>query len=62
MGNELAKIFKKQPKTKEKTSKPVNEYEDIELMLLRIAIEREPESFILNNLMMCIQFFENYEE
>ncbi|XP_012227936.1 uncharacterized protein [Linepithema humile] len=63
MGNELSKIFKKsQPKTKEKIPKPVDEYEDIELMLLKKAIEQEPESFILNNLMMCIQFFENYEE
>lgn len=65
MGNELSKIFKKsQPKTKkkEKTPNPVKEYEDIELTLMKTAIEQEPESFILNNLMMCIQFFENYEE
>lgn len=39
-----------------------NEYEDTELLLLRRAIERDPESFVLNNLMMCVQFFGNYEE
>ena len=39
-----------------------DEYEDTELLLLRRAIERDPESFVLNNLMMCVQFFGNYEE
>lgn len=39
-----------------------DEYEDVELMLIRRAIKKDPESFILNNLMMCVQFFENYEE
>ncbi|XP_011629957.1 uncharacterized protein LOC105422316 [Pogonomyrmex barbatus] len=48
-------------KTRE-ASKQVDEYEDVELMLLRRAIVNDPDSFILNNLMMCIQFFENYEE
>ncbi|XP_012142685.1 uncharacterized protein LOC105662709 isoform X1 [Megachile rotundata] len=38
------------------------EYEDTELLLLRRAIDRDPESFVLNNLMMCVQFFGNYEE
>lgn len=40
----------------------VDEYEDLELRLLKRTIARDPNSFILNNLMMCIQFFENYEE
>lgn len=64
MGNQLVKIFKKptQSETRERTPKPVIEYEDLELRLLKTAIEQDPESFILNNLMMCIQFFENYEE
>ncbi|XP_012543294.2 uncharacterized protein LOC105840779 [Monomorium pharaonis] len=44
-------------------SKRVDEYyEDVELMQLRMAVTNNPNSFILNNLMMCIQFFENYEE
>lgn len=38
------------------------EYEDIELLLMRKTIERNPENFVLNNLMMCVQFFRNYEE
>lgn len=38
------------------------EFEDIELSLLRRAIEKNPEGFVLNNLMMCVQFFRNYEE
>lgn len=49
-------------KQKGAASKQVDEYEDVELMLLRRAIANDPDSFILNNLMMCIQFFENYEE
>lgn len=40
----------------------VDDYEDVELMLIRKSIKRDPESFILNNLMMCVQFFDNYEE
>lgn len=44
------------------SSGQVDEYEDVELMLLRRSIKKDPESFILNNLMMCVQFFENYEE
>lgn len=43
-------------------SKQVDEYEDVELIHLRMAIANDPNSFILNNLMMCMQFFENYEE
>lgn len=42
--------------------KQVDEYEDVELVQMRMAITNDPNSFILNNLMMCIQFFENYEE
>lgn len=38
------------------------EYIDPELIILRKSIERDPEMFVLNNLMMCVQFFENYEE
>ncbi|KOC66588.1 Protein MB21D2 [Habropoda laboriosa] len=38
------------------------EYTDKELFLLRRAIQRNPEMFILNNLMMCVQFFGNYEQ
>lgn len=49
-------------KQKSAANKQVDEYEDVELMLLRRAIVNDPDSFILNNLMMCIQFFENYEE
>jgi hypothetical protein len=45
-----------------KSSEQVPNYEDVELMMLRRTILRDPEMFILNNLMMCIQFFENYEE
>ncbi|XP_019700732.1 uncharacterized protein LOC105191435 [Harpegnathos saltator] len=40
----------------------MDNYEDMELMLLRKSIKRNPEIFILNNLMLCVQFFENYEE
>lgn len=39
-----------------------DEYKDLEIELLKSAIANDPDSFILNNLMMCIQFFENYEE
>lgn len=35
---------------------------DHELQLLRRTIEQDPELFILNNLMMSIQFFENFDE
>lgn len=41
---------------------PENESYDQDLMLLRRTIRRDPEAFILNNLMMCVQFFENYDE
>lgn len=36
--------------------------EDEELKILRRTIEYNPEVFILNNLMMAVQFFENYDE
>ncbi|XP_043597110.1 uncharacterized protein LOC122574072 [Bombus pyrosoma] len=39
-----------------------DEYNDPELIILRKSIERNPEMFVLNNLMMCVQFFGNYEE
>ncbi|KAI4500858.1 hypothetical protein M0802_004069 [Mischocyttarus mexicanus] len=35
---------------------------DMEMKSLRRTIRNEPEFFVLNNLMMCIQFFENYEK
>lgn len=35
---------------------------DPELMALRRLIARDPQLFVLNNLMMCVQFFENHEE
>ncbi|XP_076632296.1 uncharacterized protein LOC143347193 [Colletes latitarsis] len=38
------------------------EYEDMEMLLLKRAIERNPEIFVLNNLMMCVPFFRNYEK
>ncbi|KAG7188567.1 hypothetical protein KM043_008198 [Ampulex compressa] len=37
-------------------------YDDVELLMIRRAIVRDPEMFVLNNLMMCVQFFGNYEE
>lgn len=46
------------PKPKEQ----LQNYEDYELIQLRRTIANNPEMFVLNNLMMCIQFFENYEE
>lgn len=39
-----------------------NEYEDMEIKWLRRTIRNDPEVFVLNNLMMCVQFFGNYEE
>ena len=36
--------------------------EDEELKILRHTIDNDPELFILNNLMMSVQFFENYDE
>ncbi|XP_014469207.1 PREDICTED: uncharacterized protein LOC106741587 [Dinoponera quadriceps] len=39
-----------------------NVYESVELMMLRRSLKKDPEGFILNNLMMSVQFFENYEE
>lgn len=36
--------------------------EDPDLKIIKRTIEKDPEMFILNNLMMCVQFFENYEE
>ncbi|XP_072754165.1 uncharacterized protein [Anoplolepis gracilipes] len=60
MGNCQSRSSSKQVKSQ--PHKQVDEYEDLELRLLRRVIAREPDTFILNNLMMCIQFFENYEE
>jgi len=48
--------------SKSKNVAKVEEYEDVELIQMKMAIINDPNSFILNNLMMCIQFFENYEE
>ena len=48
--------------SKPKNVTKVEEYEDVELIQMKMAIINDPNSFILNNLMMCIQFFENYEE
>ncbi|KAG5313232.1 M21D2 protein, partial [Acromyrmex insinuator] len=48
--------------SKPKNAAKVEEYEDVELIQMKMAITNDPNSFILNNLMMCIQFFENYEE
>ncbi|XP_043270893.1 uncharacterized protein [Venturia canescens] len=36
--------------------------EDPDLKIIKSTIERNPEMFVLNNLMMCVQFFENYDE
>lgn len=36
--------------------------DDEELKILRHTIEYNPEVFVLNNLMMSVQFFENYDE
>ncbi|KAM0736115.1 Cyclic GMP-AMP synthase-like receptor 2 [Formica fusca] len=56
-------IWKSKPvKPPNKPCKQIDENEDVELKLLRRTIARDPDSFILNNLMMCVQFFENYEE
>lgn len=60
--NARGKRAKDGSKTPNTPDSQVNSYEDVELMLIRKSIRRDPESFILNNLMMCVQFFENYEE
>lgn len=39
-----------------------DEDEDMEMKWLRRTIRNEPEHFVLNNLMMCVQFFGNYEK
>ncbi|XP_035736373.1 uncharacterized protein LOC118447931 isoform X1 [Vespa mandarinia] len=39
-----------------------DENEDMEMKWLRRTIRNEPEHFVLNNLMMCVQFFGNYEK
>nr|XP_033330177.1 uncharacterized protein LOC117222539 isoform X1 [Megalopta genalis] len=48
--------------TVDRTGLQESEYEDVELLRLRKMIQNYPESFVLNNLMMCVQFFKNYEE
>ncbi|XP_076242313.1 uncharacterized protein LOC143184161 [Calliopsis andreniformis] len=67
MGNSKSKsksVSRKKGKsgTTEVSSVRKEEFEDIELLLLRKTIEKNPEYFVLNNLMMCVQFFGNYEE
>ncbi|KZC10489.1 Protein MB21D2 [Dufourea novaeangliae] len=49
-------------KTIDNSSSQEDDYEDIELRLLRRMIQTSPDRFVLNNLMMCVQFFKNYEE
>lgn len=39
-----------------------DEDEDNEMKWLRRTIRNDPQYFVLNNLMMCVQFFENYEK
>lgn len=56
------KRTKGRSKTPDIPSSQVDDYEDVELILLRKSIKKDPQNFILNNLMMCVQFFENYEE
>lgn len=36
--------------------------EDPEISKLKRSIKNNPEVFILNNLMMCVDFFKNYDE
>ncbi|KAL6423010.1 hypothetical protein ACFW04_010475 [Cataglyphis niger] len=56
-------IWKSKPVKQPNVScKRLDENEDVELQLLRRTIAKDPDTFILNNLMMCVQFFENYEE
>ncbi|XP_012282440.1 uncharacterized protein LOC105700827 [Orussus abietinus] len=45
-----------------RSSQDFDEVYEQDLRLLRRTIVRDPEGFILNNLMMCVQFFKNYEE
>lgn len=59
MGNSRSRE-KKGSREKKQASDENNE-EEVELILLRKTIQRNPESFVLNNLMLCVQFFENYE-
>lgn len=61
---------KKKGKSDENTESVIDELEligasyseDPDLILMRKTIDRNPELFILNNLMMCVQFFHNFEE
>lgn len=59
MGNSRSRE-KKGLRDKKQASDENNE-EEVELILLRKMIQRNPESFVLNNLMLCVQLFENYE-
>lgn len=36
--------------------------EDPDFKMLRRTLEHNPEIFVLNNLMMSVQFFENFDE
>lgn len=74
MGNSKSKIKSSSRKKSGRKSKRNESYEnlenfvdranesDLELISLRRTIEANPEMFILNNLMMCVQFFGNYEQ
>lgn len=72
MGNGKSKNNKDKRKGKKASGTDVNEnrhsslesknYEDVELKWLRRTIRNEPEYFVLNNLMMCVQFFGNFNE
>lgn len=35
---------------------------DPELIRMKRCLEKDEQAFILNNLMLCVQFFENYEQ
>ncbi|XP_029169266.1 uncharacterized protein LOC114939195 [Nylanderia fulva] len=67
MGNWSSTINERKKRKKLQSSKrdipsKQDEYKDSEIELMRNAIKTHPDRFILNNLMMCIQFFENYED
>lgn len=60
-------IYKKNNKKKSNLSQDVTNgfdkwLNDPDMKILRKTLEHNPEIFILNNLMMCVQFFENFDE
>ncbi|XP_044012310.1 uncharacterized protein LOC122855190 [Aphidius gifuensis] len=61
-------IYKKNDKKKSNLSQDLtnDSYDkwlnDPDMKILRKTLEHNPEIFILNNLMMCVQFFENFDE